>query len=296
VLILLVVAICGAAIGGLVIYRSRRLSAAAMLKRMPSIESLVLFIDFEKLRQAGLVQLLDGSKAGEDPDYRDFARQTDFHWAQDLDTAMLAAAPSGKYIIAQGRFDWKSLRAFVDSHGGRCLNTLCELAGSLPERRISFFPLRGNVMAMAVAQDDAAANRLSGWVSGPDPEVPDAPIWLSIPSSILKSNDLPEGTAMFAHSVSAADRVILTLVSEGKQLAAKLTVVCRSQEDATVVAAELSKKTEILRSVLAHEHANPGPENPASVLANGSFQSNGRRVFGYWPIQPAFVEAILGAR
>jgi hypothetical protein len=295
-LILAIAAICTAAIGGFVAYRSRRWSTAELVKRMPSIESLVFYIDFEKLRQAGLLQLLDGSKAGEDPEYRAFAQKTDFHWAQDLDNAILAVSPSGKYIIAQGRFDWKSLRSFVDGDGGECYNALCKLRGSTPERHISFLPLQTNIMAMAIANDDLAVNRLTGWVTGPDPEVPDAPVWISIPSSVLKSDTLPEGTVSFARSVAEADRVTLAFVPEGKRLAAKLTVICRGQDDARRVADDLSKKTEILRSMIAHAHATPGPGDMAGVLAAGSFQTNGRRVFGYWPIESAFVQAVLGAK
>lgn len=295
-LILLVAAVCAAVLGGTVWYRSRPLSTASLLKRMPTIDSLVLYIDFEKLRQAGLVQLLDGSKAGEDPDYQAFARETDFHWAQDLDSAILAIAPTGKYIVARGRFDWKSLRGFVDNQNGKCYNTLCKLPGSTPDRHISFLPLQSSVMAMAVSTDDGAATRLTTTVSGPDPQVPDAPIWLSIPASILKSNDLPEGTVSFARSVSGSDRVMLQFVPEGKRLAAKLTVLFRSDADAARVAQELTKKTEILRSMIAHAHGNPTPADLAGVLSAGSFQSKGRRVFGYWPIEPAFVETTLGAR
>ncbi len=295
-LILVIAVVCAAVVGGLVLYRSRHLTTAELLKRMPSIESLVVYIDFAKLRDAGLVQLLDGSKAGEDPEYQAFARKTDFHWAQDLDRAILAVTPSGKYILAEGRFDWKSLRSFVDSEGGNCYNTLCRMKGSQSDRNISFLPLQSNVMAMAIAPDEIAATHLSGWVSGPDPDVPDAPVWLSIPSSMLHSDSLPEGTISFARSIADADRVTLMFVPEGKRLAAKLTVLCRSSEDAKKVTDDLVKKTDILRSMIAHAHATPGPTDMAAVLAAGSFQANGRRVFGYWPMEQAFIEGILGAR
>jgi hypothetical protein len=295
-LIVVLAAVCAAAIGGFVLYRAHRLSTAELLKRMPTIESLVVYIDFEKLRQAGMLELLDGSKAGEDPEYRAFAQKTNFHWGQDLDSAILAVAPSGKYILAQGRFDWKSLRNYVESQGGHCDNNLCKLQGSTPDRKISFVPLRSNVMAMAIAADDGAAIRLTGRAAGPDPEVPEGPVWLSIPSSVLKSETLPEGTVSFARSVADADRVTLSLTPEKSRLAAKLTVLCRNQDDARRIVEDLDKKTEILRSMIAHAHATPGPADIAGVLAAGSFQSNGRKVFGYWPIESAFVRAILGAQ
>ncbi len=288
-------AVFAVAIGGFVLFRSRRLSTAELLKRMPTIESLVVYIDFDKLRQAGMLELLDGSKAGEDPEYRAFAQKTNFHWGKDLDRAILAVAPSGKYILAQGRFDWKSLRSYVESEGGRCDDNLCKVQGSTPDRKISFVPLQSDVMAMAIAPDDGAAVRLTGRTGGPDPEVPDGPVWLSIPSSVLKSDTLPQGTVSFARSVSDADRVTLSLVPEKNRLAAKLTVLCRNGDDARRIVEDLNKKTEILRSMIAHAHGTPGPADIAGVLAAGSFQSNGRKVFGYWPIEPAFMRAILGA-
>ncbi len=125
--------------------------------------------------------------------------------------------------------------------------------------------------------------------------MPEGPVWLSIPSSVLKSETLPEGTVSFARSVSDADRVTLSLVPEKNRLAAKLTVLCRNGDDARRIVEDLDKKTEILRSMIAHAHATPGPADIAGVLAAGSFQSNGRKVFGYWPIEPAFMRAILGA-
>ncbi len=286
--------VCAVVVGALIVYRARHFSTAQLLKRMPTIESLVVYIDFETLRRAGLVQLLDGSKAGEEPEYQEFARKTDFHWAQDLDRALLAVTPSGNYILAQGRFDWKSLSGYAASQGGSCYNTLCRMKGSTRERHISFLPLQSNLIAIAVSPNEIAATQLSNSVPGPDPEVPEGPVWLSIPSSMLRSDSLPSGTVPIARSVADADRVTVSLVPEGQRLAVKMTVVCRSAEDAGKVAADLTDKRERLRSVLAHEHATPGPADTAFVLLQGSFQANGRRVFGYWPMEQAFVRGMLG--
>jgi hypothetical protein len=292
----LVAVICIVVAAGVVWYRDRPISAAQLVRRMPRADALVLYIDFERLRQAGLVQLLDGSKAGEDPEYQAFARKTDFHWAQDLDAAVLGVSPAGKFIVARGRFDWKSLRSFAESENGSCYNTLCKLPGSTLDRHISFIPIQSNLMGLAVSKDDGAATRLLGMMSGPDPEVPDAPFWLSIPASLLRSDDLPEGTVSFARSIAGADRVVLSFVPEGGRLAAKLDVSCHSEADALKIAQDLQQKTEILRSMIAHAHATPSPADLAGVLTSGTFQVHGRKVAGYWPIERVFVETALGAR
>ena len=112
-LILVLFALCATAVSGVVWYRSRTISAAAMIKRLPADDAVVVFIDFAQLRRAGILQLLDGSKVGEDPEYRSFVRKTEFDYKQDLDTAMVAFAPTGKYMLLRGRFDWKSLYAYV---------------------------------------------------------------------------------------------------------------------------------------------------------------------------------------
>ena len=69
--------------------------------------------------------------------------------------------PAASFCCLRGRFDWQSLDAYVRSQNGECENSLCRMTGSAPERLISFFPLRVNLMALAVSQDDSAALRMS---------------------------------------------------------------------------------------------------------------------------------------
>jgi hypothetical protein len=155
-----IAAICGASVWGVAWYRSRSLTTAALLRRMPAHDAMVAYIDFSQLRRAGILRLLDGSKAGEDPEYQNFVRQTQFDYQEDLDSAMVAFAPTGRFLLVQGRFDWKSLHAYVESQDGTCFNSFCRMTGSTPERRISFFPVRSNLMALAVSPDESAALRL----------------------------------------------------------------------------------------------------------------------------------------
>ena len=290
-----VAAVCGASIWGVVWYRSRSVTTASLLRRMPAEDALVAYIDFSELRRAGILHLLDGSKAGEDPEYQNFVRQTQFDYQQDLDSAMVAFAPTGRFLLVQGRFDWKSLHSYVESQDGTCFNSLCRMAGSSPERRISFFPVRSNLMALAVSPDEYAAMRLQSVVSGPDPQVPAAPVWLSIPTSVLKSSDsLPAGTRIFARSMEQAETVTLAFAPEGKGLAARLDVRCRDERDAADLASQLTRTTSLLREMMEREHRKPNPADLSGVLAAGAFRNEGRRVLGYWAIQAAFVQNVLG--
>jgi hypothetical protein len=290
-----IAAICGVSVWGVVWYRSRSLTTAALLRRMPAENALVAYIDFSQLRRGGILQLLDGSKAGEDPEYQSFVRHTRFDYKQDLDAALVAFGPTGRFLFVKGRFDWKSLRAYVESQDGKCVNSFCRMTGSAPERRISFFPVRSNLMALAVSPDDWAALRLNSAASGPEPQVPAAPVWFSIPTSVLKSSDsLPDGTRMFARGMERAETVTLAFAPEGQGLAARLEVRCRNQQDAADMASQLTRTTSLLREIMEREHRKPDPADLSGVLTSGAFRNEGQRVLGYWPIERAFVQNVLG--
>src|SRR5260370_12247337 len=110
-----------------------------MLQRLPTDDALVLYIDFSRLRAGGILQMLDGSKVGEDPEYQSFVRKTDFDYKQDLDAAMVAFVPRGKYMLLRGRFDWKSLKIYVLGSGARSNNSFCNLPLLPPPMRTLVF-------------------------------------------------------------------------------------------------------------------------------------------------------------
>ena len=287
--------LCGGTLWGVIWYRSRALSPAALLKRLPTDDAVVLYIDFGRLRSGGILQLLEGSKVGEDPEYRSFVSKTDFDWKQDLDAAMIAFAPKGKYMLLRGRFAWSNLKSYVQARDGRCNNSFCKLAGSSPEKRISFFPMQSNLMAMAVSDDDVGALRMNMVDERPDAEIPNAPIWLSIPPSVVKSGQsLPAGTQMFARSLEKARAVTLAAVPEGDHFAAKLNVRCANDGDASALAAELNKTTGLLRELIEREKQKANLADLSGFLTSGVFRSEGSLVSGYWRISRALIENLLG--
>ena len=288
-------AIAGIAAGAFFYFRFHALSNAELLRRLPSADALVLYIDFDALRRTGVMQLLDNSKAAQDPEYKSFVAATGFNYARDLDLAMVAFAPTGRYLLLRGRFDWPKLRAYVASQHGACPDSVCRMQGSTPDRRISFLPLQSGVMAMGVSTDDFAAQRLASPAGGPNPPSPSSPVWIALPSSVLRSSEtLPEGTRMFARSIDRADTVTLGLEPEGARLAARLNVLCRNEQDAMEIAAQLGKITAMLREMIQREHQAPNPADLSGVLTSGTFRADGRRVYGYWPIDRKFVENMLG--
>lgn len=289
--------ICSSSLAGFAWYRSRALQPAALVRRLPNADALVVFIDFATLRHSGILDQFQNQTVTEDAEYRAFVRKTDFDYKRDLDTAVAAFAPTGKFLLLRGRFHWNSLRSYVASAGGRCDNGFCRVQGSRPERRISFFPVQSDLMALAVSQDESAALRMQNAAAGPPFELPRAPVWLSLPRSVLQSReDLPAGTRPFAHSMESADSVTLAFVAEGSRLAAKLDVHCPSSRDAAELATQLSRTTTLLRQMIEREHHAANPADLSGVLTSGSFRNEGARVFGYWPIERAFVENLLGGQ
>jgi hypothetical protein len=271
------------------------MAPAAQLQRLPQRDAVIVYIDFRRLREAGILRLWDSAKVAEDADYRAFAQKIDLDWKKDLDSAMLALAPSGKYMIVEGRFDWKKLRDYAQGAGGECSGDVCRVNGSTPERRISFVPLRDRVMALAVSTDEWAVRTLQGEAPGAPSDLPAAPLWVRVPGTALKSaSGLPDGTRMFARSLEQADFATLMVTADGQRMAARLDVRCNAARDAADIAGELSHATTLLRDMIAREHQTPNPADLSGVLTSGNFWSQGNRVYGNWPIERSFLENLLG--
>jgi hypothetical protein len=293
-LVLGVAVLCGLSIWAAAWWRSRSVQPAALMARLPSRDALIVYVDFEALRKLGALDMLAASGVSEEPEYQSFVRQTEFDYKRDLDTALVAFAPQGKYFLLEGRFDWRALRSFVTSQDGTCYNSLCRMSGSAEERRISFFPLRSEVMALAVSPNDAAALDLQVRSSAEPRNVPDAPVWISVPPSWLRTNSsLPAGTRMFARSLENTDSVTFSMAPDSGRFAARLAVNCRSEQDAAVLAAELTRLTNLVRDMIQREHQKPNAGDLSGVLTSGIFRQEGYRVFGYWPIERVFLENLF---
>jgi hypothetical protein len=296
-LIILIAAFCGLGVWGVVRLRYRGLATAAdWLERLPSRDSVVLYADFAVLRKAGLLHMLAGSKVAEEPEYKVFVMKTDFDYTRDLDAVLVCFTPRAKYMVIKGRFDWNSLQSYVRDQGGACRNTLCRMDGSSPERKISFFPLRPDLMGLAVSPDNSAATGLENTSPQRRPiEIPDAPVWLSIPPALLRVNrDLPPGTRIFAHTMEDADEVNIAVAPAGGRLEARLSVECRSAGQAAALAGQLTSITATLRQMIVRDSQTPNPNELSGVLTSGSFRQVGPHVMGIWPLEPGFVQGLLG--
>ena len=288
--------VCAGLAGGLMWWRSRALATpAALVARVPSRDAVVLYIDFAALRRAGLLQLLAGSQMTAEPEYRAFVGKTRFDYAADLDAAAVSFAPSGRYVAARGRFDWDKLRAYAAESRGTCTGGFCRMAGSTPERNISWMPLQKSVLALAVSRDDQAAETMRR--PDPDARPMDAPrdaVWLSLPPAALKSGgELPAGTRMFARSLENADSIAFSLGPDGPRFAVRMDVRCRAAADAGTLVEALARATGMVREFIVREHQTPNPRDLSGVLSGGAFRAQGARVFGYWPVERVFFEELF---
>ena len=197
--------------------------------------------------------------------------------------------------MARGHFDWAKLRQYAIRQGGSCYDQLCRVQGSTPERRISFFPVRSDLMALAVSADDSAVLRMSTPADRATFEAPAAPLWVSVPASVLRSGEsLPAETRTFAQTLAHASSVVLYFVAEPKRYAVRMQIQCRTREDATDLARQLNQLTASVRQTFSTEHQRPNPADLTGVLAGGSFLEADSRVLGSWPIERAFLENLLG--
>ena len=200
------------------------------------------------------------------------------------------------YYLVRGRFDWKRLEAYVREQGGECSNGLCRMAGSVPTRKISYFQLRKNLLAMAVSTDDSAAAVMRN-----APHRPRAlallkqPVWLSLSSATLKqSAEFPTGTQLFAKAMEGADSATLSIAPQGKALELQLDVLCRDAREASILTEQFQKVTSVLRQLIEKESKAPTSADLAGVLLGGAFQQQDTHVLGRWPVERAFLDNLAG--
>ena len=268
---------------------------AELASYLPDKNATLLYVDVDAMRRSGILNMIAGSKVAEDLEYKTFVDQTSFDYRHDLDA--IAATFSGDQIffVLHGHFDWNKLRAYAQHQGGTCRNSFCAVDGSKPGRRISFYPLKSNLMALAVSPDDMAAYQITRNASHVNPFAPAEPVWMLVPAAVLKeAQSLPSGTRAFAIALQNAERIVFSIGPEGDHLQVGVNVTCKDAEAASALLVQLENTTNTLRTWLAREHRHANDNDLSGVLIAGSFRREDRRVVGKWPIQRSFVDEITG--
>lgn len=297
-LVVLLLVACALAAGGIYWFRARTSAQSSnLVAYLPTASASVIYIDVDALRRSGILGMLAGSKTAEEPDYQQFVRETKFDYRQDLD-AVAAALKDGRiYFALRGRFHWNNLRDYAVRQGGSCHNDFCVVAGSQPNRRISFYPLKPDVMAMAIGPDDFGAYQIADQPGPLSLATPKDPMWAIIPAVSLQSMDaLPSAAKAYVPALQGAEQIVFSIsAARDRQLQLGVHVTCKDATAASALLIQFETITRALRDLLAHQHQKPDPADLSGVLVAGSFRRDERQVYGAWPIPKAFVDAIAGS-
>ncbi|MEQ1947996.1 MAG: hypothetical protein ABL995_12455 [Bryobacteraceae bacterium] len=293
-LAILVIAACA---GVIAFARWRSLAkpydAAQLLSALPVDRGTLFFVDVDQLRQGGILDALAGSKAVEEPDYRNFVDQTGFDYRSDLNS-VAAVFDSGKiYAAIRGRFDWKQLAAYARSQGGVCQYTICTMPASAPDRNISFYPIRRDVLALAVTSEERGVATISPGQGKPK-VIPEDPIWLWAPrQSFQRPDSLPAGVQLLLAPLTNAQSIALSAGPGKNGLRLHAVVALASPNDAVAVAKQFQTLTNSLRQLAP---ADAGSGDLMGLLANGSIEPKGASVIAEWPIAPEFLKSLATDR
>jgi hypothetical protein len=271
-------------------------SLGELLQRLPAENALTVHIDLAAIRKVGLAKLLEETPVAEEPDYRRFVSETGFDWNTDLDS--VTATQSGKnwYFFARGRFDMEKLRNFALSRGGLCRNGVCDVAGSGPGRRVSFFPLNGRTLVLASSNAELAVYTVSRqnkpmWEGG----VPEGPAWVSFNGSVLEGEPaLPSGGRLFGKVLAGTKRTTFTVGGVPGALELKMRALTPDAASAGTVKAQLEGVTAEFKKYFERMGQAGSPGDLSGLLLSGQFGVNGTEVTGRWPLHVEFLKKLAG--
>jgi hypothetical protein len=295
-LAVLLAILCVAFTGGIHLYRSRGGSNPAdLVAYLPVDNATIVYIDAEAIRRSGILNMIAGSKAAEELEYQQFVDLTMFDYRSDLDAVAVAFKDGQVYLVARGNFHWKNLMDYAIRQGGSCHNSFCIAPSSRPSRRVSFYPLKPNLMALAISSDDLAAYTIVRKPGKLALVPPSQPLWMLVPAVALKdAGALPAGTKPYASALQNAEQILFTVGPDSGHLQIALQVTCRDVPTAAKLLVDFQAATDTLRNGMAHEHQQPNPAELSGVLVAGKFHRDDRRVYGEWPIPRALVDSLTG--
>ena len=288
--------LCAALTGGIHWYQTLGgASPSDLVNYLPGGNATVVYIDADAIRRSGILNMIAGSKAAEELEYQQFVDQTLFDYRQDLDAVAVAFKDKQVFLAARGNFHWKNLMDYAVHQGGSCHNSFCTVPSVRPSRRISFYALKPNIMALAISPDDFAAYSVIRKPAKPPLATPNEPVWMLVPAAALKDTEaLPAGTKPYAAALQNAEQVLFTLGPDSGNLQLSLQVTCRDATSATKLLADFQNATDTLRNWIAREHQQPNPADLSGVLVAGTFRREDKRVYGQWPLPRAFVDSLTG--
>ena len=284
-------------------FYSRPYDAARLVQCLPQDRSLHAYMNVNLLRSAGILDLLAGSKAGEEADYKKFVEQTGFDYRTDLDAVAGGFRDGDEYFAVQGRFKWDRLADYARTHQGKCGGdqgqSTCSMPASQAGKTISFSLLRRDVLALAVARDPQGSRVIFPGFWKDPPKIPSAALWISAPPYVFAdTKTLPAGLGPFKSQLEKARNTVFTLgpSPDPKSFELRMTVDCTTPEDAVKMAAQFSSVTDLLKRMLDREKLKPTAADLSGVLVAGRFETQQDQVTGTWPIGRKFIESLVSGK
>lgn len=295
-LALLLIALAVALVAYLVRRAQQRIvqSDAQMIALLPHRDFATAFLNVAVLRQARLLTILQASRPEQDLDYRQFVRDTGFDYTQDIEAVAGRGNEQQVFLVIRGKFDWTRLRQYAPRHGGSCNETFCQVPTTRPGRWASYLSIQADVVGLAVSGDPADVLLLSPRRVENAPAIPSAPVWVSLPHSLLSDpKDLPLPIRLLALAVQSADRVTLSAGPGGRgsrDFRLRLEAVCQNAAVADTARTQLEIDTKLLKMELQREHQQPSRADLTGLLTEGAFRQSGNAVIGGWPLYREFLE------
>lgn len=279
-------------------YTGRSFSARQLIESLPPDRATHVYIDVAALRSSGVLNMIAGAKAAEEPDYRKFVEQTGFDYRTDLDAAAIAFIHGNTYMALRGRFKNDRLKKYAQADGGVCRGQICSMQGSEPARKISFYPLRSGVLALAVTPEETGVSLIGPAQWKKTAVVPADPVWISVPAFELADvKDLPAGTHAFLRPLSLAQEVAFSIgTNKSDTLEIRLDALCETAAIAEQITNRLTIATDLLNKMLAREKLKANPHDLSGLLTAGVFKQQDKRVTGHWPLDRGFVESLASGK
>ncbi len=280
-------------------YRNRFVrSDEDLLHLLPGGDTSVFYARIGILRQAGILALLGTpAKKSQDPDYQEFVHNTQFDYTKDLDVIAGCIKDDAVLLAVKGRFDWNRIQHYVYSNSGSCAEDTCHLRGSSPGTWISVVRIQSNVLGLALGRAKSLSSAIHPRQQAMAPPLPAEPAWVKLAPSLVKNPAvLPVALRIFAISVQPASSVIVALGSPAPgrpdAFEIKLYAECRSAAAADTIRRQLEIETKMLKLELAHEHEQPNPADLTGLLTSGTFELNGKKVTGEWPVAKELLKTL----
>ena len=279
-------------------YHSRAYAPSQLVQMLPPDRSVYVYLDVELLRQAGILDLIAGSKTLEDADYQKFVKDTGFDYRTDLNGLAVAFRDGDVYYAAQGKFDWAKLEAYAPSHGGKCERFLCTTPGSEAGRNVSYYMPRNNILAMATSRTNTAGDMVAPGTWSNGPKLPQVGLWVMAPPfAFTDLNKLPAGTRSFVSPLASAVNTVFTLgaATSGKDFELRMEVTTKDAAAAKKLVEQYAEVTSLLVKMLEREKIQSNPNDMSGLLVGGKFTAKDAVVTGVWPVSREFVKGLVAS-